>query len=464
MAIAHDAASESHTGALGSISEASFSWSHGGAAAGVDGVLIFVVNTLSTADNITSVTYGGVNVPAVTGGRAVDTVTEPMSCKAFFLGATDIPQGTQTVVVNRTNNTDEMYAVAITVTASVAGKIGAVHEAGIILLEENGTLAEQSVDDGTPGTDSVRYAGIASGLGAPPAAGASSTELQSIDFGVNVARVVRETTAGQGSRSVGFSSGTSDDRAAVHLAVKEVDGVGGPTAVPVSDTTAVSVTEAQSSLVSSDRPDTAAVTLTEAQQSLLSSDRPDTAAIAVDEVVGVSVLIEVLDTVGVATTETSDLLINEAKAVSDTVALALTEAQNSLLSSGLADSVALVTDEAIASFLASERADSLELVAADVAASLLLSDVVDSLGIGVSEAPNLAVLLQTADAVALGVSEVSALAFLGEALPLVPPSPPSVATVQTQGLVPPAQPPGLGGASGSGLVPPAQPPDVDGPA
>lgn len=33
---------------------------------------------------------------------------------------------------------------------------------------------------------------------------------------------VRETTAGQGSRPVGFSYGTSDDRAAVHLAVREV--------------------------------------------------------------------------------------------------------------------------------------------------------------------------------------------------------------------------------------------------
>jgi hypothetical protein len=47
--------------------------------------------------------------------------------------------------------------------------------------------------------------------------------LQSIILGAAAGmQTVRETTAGQGARSVGFTSGTSDDVAAVHLAVSEL--------------------------------------------------------------------------------------------------------------------------------------------------------------------------------------------------------------------------------------------------
>jgi hypothetical protein len=150
---------------------------------------------------------------------AIDTTTEAGRCVAWF-GGTFIPGGTQTVVVTRNNNGNVMYAVAITGTVA-AGKIASV--TGAVLLENDGTLAEQNVADGSPGANSVRYAGVNSGLGTPPAQGASSTQLHTIDFTSRGISVCRETTAGQGSRPVGFSSGTSDDRAAVHLAVIEVD-------------------------------------------------------------------------------------------------------------------------------------------------------------------------------------------------------------------------------------------------
>ncbi|MGH9878833.1 MAG: hypothetical protein ACRD5H_14470, partial [Nitrososphaerales archaeon] len=222
MAVAHDAVSESHTGAVGSISQASFNWSHVGAASGIDGVLVFVIGLVTADDDSTAVDYGGIALAKVTGGFAVDTATEPMSCQTWFHGGLDIPQGTQTVTVSRNNNVNELYAVAITQTASVAGQICAVHEAGIVLLQGDGTLAEQSVTDGSPGTNSVRYAAAASGLAAFPPTGASSTALHNFDTGNQTAAVVRETTAGQGARNVGFASGTSDDRAVVHLAIKEV--------------------------------------------------------------------------------------------------------------------------------------------------------------------------------------------------------------------------------------------------
>lgn len=222
MAVAHDTASESHTGTVASISEASFTWNHPGAASGVDGVLIFVANMDSDQPQIADISYGGVDVPSAS-IVAVDTAIEIMRLSTYFLGTLSIPQGTQAVVVNRNNNTVELWAVCITVTCSVAGKVGAIHTPGVVLLEGDGTLAQQLVDDGSPGTNSVRYAGICSGLAAFPPTGANSTALHNFDTGNQTAAVVRETTAGQGSRLVGFTSGTSDDRAAVHLAIKEAD-------------------------------------------------------------------------------------------------------------------------------------------------------------------------------------------------------------------------------------------------
>jgi hypothetical protein len=218
VAVAFDAGSESHTGTTGSVSEASFTWSHD--PVGVPrGVLVFVQQNFfgDATDIITSVTYAGVNVPAVAGGAAADTATETMLVKTFFLGTSVPTNDPATVVVNRVNNTTVLYAVCITVTA--------LNDTGLsptVLLQENAAVSEQNVDDGSPGTNSLRFAAVGTGLAAPPAAGANSTAVHSIDYGANGVAVVRETTAGQGSRPVGCSSGTSDDLAAVHLAVKEV--------------------------------------------------------------------------------------------------------------------------------------------------------------------------------------------------------------------------------------------------
>jgi hypothetical protein len=221
VAVAHDAASESHTGATGSINQASFSWTH--TPVGTPrGVLIFAVNLVSTANIVTSVTYGGVTVPSVTGGFVNDSAGEPGSCSVFFLGS-GIPTGARTVVVNRGNTADEVWAVCITVTAN-----NDTDYAAAITQGGDGTLAEVNISDFLPGGSpaSMRYCGGYSGLTSPPAPlpGAtqgSSTGLQNFDTGAQVAAVCRETTGGTGSRPVGFTSGTTDDRAFVYLAVRE---------------------------------------------------------------------------------------------------------------------------------------------------------------------------------------------------------------------------------------------------
>lgn len=220
--VAIDALSESHTGTTGSASEASFGWTHTpvGTPAGV--VVCTFVN--SSADDATAVSYGASSMAAVTGGRAVSTGSEPGDAKVWLLGSS-VPTGAQTVTVTRTNNATVMYALAWTVTA---GGDTDVYEAGIVLLQEVGTVAEQSVDDGSPGTNSLRGACGNSGR-TGLVEGASSTLVHNIEFGARTDSGVYETTAGQGSRLIGWDA-ASDDRALVHFAVRQAAGGGGSTA------------------------------------------------------------------------------------------------------------------------------------------------------------------------------------------------------------------------------------------
>lgn len=232
MAVAHDASSESHASGS-SASEASFSWTH--TPVGTPrGVLVFTYSKAAgPPDDATSVTYGGVSLTAVSGGRATDTAGEPADCKAWFLGSS-IPTGAQSVVVNRTNNATAMLAHCVTVTAAADTTTGTP-----VLLQEDGTVAEQSVDDGSPGTNSVRYAGLYYGTSAVLTAGANSTALQASGFTGSGTNLARETTAGQGLRLVGFSEAVSDDRAGVHLAVKEVAGTTHNAAAAITATATV---------------------------------------------------------------------------------------------------------------------------------------------------------------------------------------------------------------------------------
>jgi len=218
MAVAHGSATESHTGTTGSASQASFDISVPFTAS-TKGLLVFTFVNANANDALSvKIDPLGTNtdVPAVAGGRAVDIAGEPGDCKAWFLGS-GLPTTTKTVRINRNNNANVMYAVAILVTAG-----GDTNAIASLIFEGDSTLAEQFANDFSPGTNSVRYAGVNSGLAAVPAAGANSTALQSIDFGARVIGTVRETTAGQGSRLVGFSDATSDDVAAVYLAVTEL--------------------------------------------------------------------------------------------------------------------------------------------------------------------------------------------------------------------------------------------------
>jgi hypothetical protein len=225
--VAFDATSESHTASTPSTNEASFNWSHSGAGSGVKGVLVLTCDINTTASNATGVTYGGSALAAVASGSARDTAGEPGGMKAWFLGSS-VPQGTQTVEVTRTNNANGLYAIAVTVTAGADTEV-----TGTTLVQENHSPAEVAIDDGSPGTNSVRFGGFYSGDPTGPGAGASSTLLHFLDTASQTCLAVRETTAGQGSRNVGFSTtGGADDGAEVLLAIRQTGGGGGGAVVP----------------------------------------------------------------------------------------------------------------------------------------------------------------------------------------------------------------------------------------
>jgi hypothetical protein len=214
MAVAYDAYSD--TGATYIANVSSFTWTHTPTGTPA-GILLFCIAG-SSGDMFTSATYGGVSMSAVSGGTAVDAAAETAYTETYFLGS-GIPSGAQDVVVQRENSSMGCHACAISVTA---GGNTAVYTPGIVVLQGDGTLAEQNVDDGSPGTNSLRFAGGMSGRNTASTPGASSTSIIGRVFSARSHAIARETAAGQGSRAVGFADSNTDDRAFVHLAVYEI--------------------------------------------------------------------------------------------------------------------------------------------------------------------------------------------------------------------------------------------------
>lgn len=228
MSVAHSQAWESHTGTTGSTSEASFPLFTSQTVNACQAALVFVV-TIAATDNGSSVTWGATPMNAIS-YTASDTDTEPATIKGYFLD--NCTTGTVTCTVNRTNNGTIMYAVGATVTAASACE---VYEAGMVTqggssqntgatTSGTGTAASAAVavNDGSPGANSQRYAiTYMGGNNAPAADTTTSTSLFDIDFGSYTVHFVRETTPGQGSRTVGFANTVNDDRAAIFLAIRQ---------------------------------------------------------------------------------------------------------------------------------------------------------------------------------------------------------------------------------------------------
>jgi hypothetical protein len=185
-------------------------------------LLVFVYAFNTTVTTLVSSVIASSRALNLVAGPIVDSASEPGVIWAYFYGGVGgFPINTPTITVNRTNNATVMYAQAASVTASGFTE---VYTPGVITLSEDGVLTAQSVDDGWPGSFSQRYAGVYSGQNNinSVSAATGSGLLNSIDVGNYGAAMVREIGPGQGPRNVGFSS-SSDDRAAIHLAIREVN-------------------------------------------------------------------------------------------------------------------------------------------------------------------------------------------------------------------------------------------------
>lgn len=221
MAVAHGAASESAV----STNAASFQWNHAGGAS-ARGAIVYVL-TIAASPLDTAVTYGGTAMTLI--GSGADTDTEAAVVRCYYLDA--VATGTQAIVVTRTNSAVQMMGMAATVTAASATQ---AYTAGMVTQGGNqqntgintsatgtATSGEVLIFDGQPGTNSLRYCAYYTGAATPIAAGANSTLLNNHDFTAFGWTMVRETVAGQGVRSVGVTTGTTDDRAAVYVAIRE---------------------------------------------------------------------------------------------------------------------------------------------------------------------------------------------------------------------------------------------------
>jgi hypothetical protein len=193
---------------------------------GAQAGIVFVC-THGTGDLITGVTWNSVAMSRLF--RAADTDTEPGSVVAYFLD--NVSNGT--ITVTRTNNAVVTVGYAASISAASACDAFQTKTIADAVTNTNadstgtGTAAsgEVAVDDGSPGTNSMRFAAAYTGNISPLGAGTSSTSLQSLDSAAFGSTFVRETTAGQGSRNVGFATGTTDDYAVVAVAVRETPAV-----------------------------------------------------------------------------------------------------------------------------------------------------------------------------------------------------------------------------------------------
>lgn len=194
--------------------------------------IVFVCIHNSATDIITGVTWNSVAMNVLY--KATDTDTEPGVTKAYFLD--NVANGL--ITVSRTNNA--VVTVGYAASVSAASACEAYQTITRVASTQNtnadtsttgtGASGEVAVDDGSPGTDSLRYSAFYSGAATPPANGTNSTALQLLDSSALGSRFVRETTAGQGSRNVGAATGTTDDWALVAVAIRETPAVvGAPT-------------------------------------------------------------------------------------------------------------------------------------------------------------------------------------------------------------------------------------------
>lgn len=218
MTVAYDTSS-----AAAAIGTGNLSWTHTPVGT-PKGVIVFIVQTGGITDEITSVTYGGVSLSAVSGSPLfVNAGAEDGTVYAYFLGS-GIPAGSQTVAVNVDGTGSIKDAVCTTVTAATSTT--AVIASDYIDYTEVGTTATPSLSISVPAFKTAYVAaalftgeGVLSSL----SVGAGCTQIQETDFGSSAAGYLRRTSieVGATSAACSWTLGSSDEAGIFGLAVGE---------------------------------------------------------------------------------------------------------------------------------------------------------------------------------------------------------------------------------------------------
>ena len=213
MAVAFDAATES----VRTATTDPYTFSHTGRAAasgGVQGVLVFIIANITSADEVAGVTYGGVALSEVV--RASDTAGEPGDVQAWFYGG-GLPGGSQTVSVDFTSATTiDHHITCVTLTGDSRLEV-------VDSDEVNENVADPSVTLSYGGRTCITVGALFTGFAQPSSAVVLSgmTAVHDHDLGSQATRVDRQTTPGTSDFTFGYTMAT-DDVAMVAVAVSEI--------------------------------------------------------------------------------------------------------------------------------------------------------------------------------------------------------------------------------------------------
>lgn len=243
MAIAHDAASRSHsTDALSHTAASAFSWTHTPVGT-PKGVVVTITQPLGSGDEVSGVTYGGVAMTRVI--SVARTATEQMRVYIYHLGS-GILTGARTVQVTSTGTSaKQAHAFTMTAAAGMDTTVDASSGADLgIIANPSRTVTHTGSLTGWAG-----YAAHGYGGAAPVTTGLQAGETYRFghDPGAAVAMVYsRHGGAAAASSTYGYTTLTSDDQLLAALVVKEVappvalsgtsttqtTGTGTPTTIP----------------------------------------------------------------------------------------------------------------------------------------------------------------------------------------------------------------------------------------
>ncbi len=225
-AVAHDASS--HDAAAASGATTNFSWTHTPVGT-PKGVIVLVVQSTLSTDQVSSVTYGALTLTRV--ARACDTATEPGCVYAYF-GGSSVPTGAQTVTVNVSGSSGK-HASAITLTA--AGNTEVVTSDATITADATNPTVTLNLGGRTSFVAEGVYSGVANVTSITPFTGWTSRFED--DFGAFVDGYYTYDTVGSTNVSAGWTQAT-DDAAMVALAVSEITTTIGSGTDPATTTVA----------------------------------------------------------------------------------------------------------------------------------------------------------------------------------------------------------------------------------